>query len=279
MIENADVFQIKNNVHIAVLNSFGDVKQELTVHNKCTRTMVIGLLKHLLGKFETNKHGQIEEDNTQYLPKYFNVGYGGVNIVDGKMQYNENERDADGNLIPELVNWDNTVSYTATRLVKEFNVKERSKINAARTTIGNKNHVFPDMDSIYYHCEIPTNQLNPEFGGNKVFITELGLFSDNIPGDDSLLAYVKLSNYTTESSGNDPEVHTNTVWLNPTDTLVIHWVITIAAIGADTRFATDFVQYEDEDEADPRIVTDDVNEVYTIPNKPIQIYTENLQNQ
>lgn len=278
MVKNSDVFQIRNNVHISVVDNFGNLKNEFEVHNKCTRTMVVGLLKHLLGAFDPNKHGQIQESNVKYIPHYFSVGFGGTTVNDSVFEIDPNTpRDDEGNLVPLLSSdWNQDVSYTSTTLEKEFgdldkgtHRYERPKIKAAKTTISNREDIFPDMDGIYYYCEIGPNALNPQFNGNKVFITELGLFAGNVIGTDDLLAYVKLGNVQVDDGQGGTTLHTNTVWLSSDDTLIIHWVITIAAIGQDTRFAIPFIEDGTEENTEPTPVTQDI---LVVPNKNIEIY-------
>ena len=69
-----------------------------------------------------------------------------------------------------------------------------------------------------------------------MFITELGLFSGIVPGEKDLLTYVKLSNYT-----QNDQLKTNALLVKNDDTIVINWIISIAAIGTDARFKASYM--------------------------------------
>ena len=73
--------------------------------------------------------------------------------------------------------------------------------------------------------------LNQYYGNNAVCISELGLFASSVPGTDDLLASIKLANYEDQET---QETATNTLYVRPDDTLIVRWVITIAAIGKDS---------------------------------------------
>lgn len=204
-------FTVTNNVYVTVLNKeTKKVVKQIETHNKATRKMVCGLLKFIAGNFYNtmgSKNSNIPEDNikldniSDYIPCYIGFGNGWVDI--------EKSSQAEDKKIPIYeegfgkVTPDNYVDYTATHMKREY-AKTRSPISAISTTLGISettldNKSFPDMDSIYFQCQVEPNAINDGF--NAAYITEIGLFADNIPNTpehptDDMLAYVKLLNYT-----------------------------------------------------------------------------------
>ena len=198
-------FSITNNVYITVVNK---KKQQLVKqvekHNKATRRMVTGLLKFIEGKFDhTNgsRDSIADDDNywfdkaSDYIPLYIGIGKG---FIDKDQPYKE-----ENPLIPNIVSGaSNYVHYNSTHLEDEFPVM-RSKIRAVKSSVdasqvSNSSISIPNMDSIYFNCEIPANTIKNNL--KSEFVTEVGLFSGNQyyteenPTDD-MLAYVKLLNY------------------------------------------------------------------------------------
>jgi hypothetical protein len=238
-------FSIDNNVEITVLNKAKKrIVKTVKTHNKATRKMVEGVLKFIEGQFtETfaspNHKPQYSGDYVkQFIPCYFNVGYGGV-IIDEETGQQESE-DISEKHVPKLdPNWNELVPYTATRLLKEYSLSgsdpsnRRSKIRyqnyydgKALDTITQQNPPAGDMDSVIFVCEMSPNCINPDFQNNPVYVTELGLFAGVISKQPDLLAYVKLGNLNNNTD-------TNALYIKPADTIIVKWVITIAAIGKD----------------------------------------------
>lgn len=228
-------FSITNNVHAIVYDKKrSQIKKEIKVHNKASRNMVSGILRFLSGTFtptSCNSQPLTPDYAKPYIPCYFNVGDGGIELVDGKQSI------PDGSRIPNLVpGWDEFVDYSHKNLERELFVNpdgtasnERTRIGKVTLTLDEPNTA--DMDSIYFYCEMQPGLINQAYGNKPVCISELGLFASNLPGTPDLLASIKLSNYE------DPDTHeskTNILYVRPDDTLIVRWVITIAAIGKDS---------------------------------------------
>ena len=277
-IESTMGFAIFNNVFIEVRNEqTGKIVKTVKTHNKATRKMVQGILAYVSGwftvtdpiKYEGSDKNWQDEYNqkrpmyepevaNQFIPCYFNVGDGGVEIdpQTGLPNYGDNV------LVPPLVEgWNETVSYSSDRLVREYplvDAEGRKKIRKQSSTLIDSYGVNydtdnpPDMDSIFFDCEMSPNQINPKYQGNGAYVTELGLFASNICGTPDLLAYVKLGNYE-----EDGVTKTNALYVKPEDTIVIKWVISIAAIGKDNIVG---IPIKDED-------TYITNEVQKIPTE------------
>lgn len=228
-------FTLLNNVHITVYDTKRDIiRKEYETHNKVSRNMVTGILRYLSGTFTPTSLNDVPLNSDAakpFIPCYFNVGDGGVIIVDGKPSFKPDSR------APELEeNWNEAVDYAHTTLNREFFINgdgtssnERQRIGKITTTADETNTA--DMDSIYLYCEVPPGLLNQYYGNNAVCISELGLFASSIPGTNDLLASIKLANYTDTVTG---KLETNTLYVRPDDTLIVRWVITIAAIGKDS---------------------------------------------
>ena len=254
-------FSVINNVYIDVINKeSGVIEKHVEKHNKATRQMVVGLLRFLSGHFTATSENDkplYAQDAKRYIPCYFNVGDGGVILNDdGIPQHQE-----DNTKIPLLMDdWDYNVNYLATKLTREFNSEYRATAqkvensfsiqtsSGPRTPSSISGDVPPagDMDSLYFYCEIYPDSANSERKDYPVFITELGLFSDKVPGNSDLLAYVKLGNYY-DSENN---LQTDTLYVKPTDTIVVRWIISVAAIGTDGLLTTETV-----DENGDKIIT------------------------
>ena len=283
-IGSAQGFAIMNNVYIEVCNEKRHkIVKRFTTHNKATRKMVCGILAYLCGYFtKTQANPNImynAETANQFIPCYFNVGEGGVIHNDETGLPESNGSDV---TVPNLdPNWNETVDYNATKLVKEFYVNVESetgvddgrpKISYQKSTIiddrGNTDtEPAPDMDSIYLECIIPPNQLNPTYGGNAVYVTELGLFAGHMCGKNDLLAYVKLGNYT-----EDGVVKTNALYVKPEDTIIIKWVISIAAIGKDNILKATITDENDE------IIVSDILQIPTETNIEVEDVPDNQNN-
>lgn len=239
-------FSIANNVRVTVMDKFGNIRKEVETHNKCSRNMVIGILRYLCGHFTgTNANDNPPyETAKEYIPCYFGVGDGGVVLYEVE-EGTFIPKSKDGlPTIPELEDdWTYHVNYTDTELTREFFVvgnatsNSRTKIQDIKTSILQPPLV--DMDSIYLYCQIPPGKLNEFYTGHNVFVTELGLFSNNVCGKNDLLAKVKLTNYQDENE----DWKTDALFVRPEDTVVVRWILSIAAVGVDSRFEA---QFEDE---------------------------------
>jgi hypothetical protein len=232
-------FTILNNVHVTVYDSKRSIiRQEYETHNKASRNMITGILCFLHGYFTPtvlNDAALNAGAAKSYIPCFFNVGDGGVVIVDGKPSFKPDSR------TPELEEgWNEVVDYAHKRLVHEFFLNDdgtfsntRQRISQITDTLAEPNTA--DMDSIYFYCEMPPGSLNQYYGNNAVCVSELGLFASQNPGTDDLLASIKLGNYPNpENPDNRDSDLTNTLYVRPDDTLIVRWVITIAAIGKDS---------------------------------------------
>lgn len=266
MYEDTIGFTIKNNVHIIIYDKKrSQVKKELKVHNKASRNMVTGILRFLSGTFtptSVNQTPLTPEYAKPYIPCFFNVGDGGVIIENGEQKFEDQSR------IPVLVeDWNETVDYAHKNLIRELFVNsdgtisnERQRISQTTLTVDEPNSA--DMDSIYFYCEMQPGGVNQAYGNKPVCITELGLFASNTPGTPDLLASVKLSNYTDETT---QEEKTNTLYVRPDDTLIVRWVITIAAIGTDSRLKANVTdEYGD-------IITDTIVQIPDVGNMSVII--------
>lgn len=256
-------FAITNNVYIDVVNKkTGIVNKHIEKHNKATRQMVTGILRYLCGHFTDTTKNKNPQYNTasKYIPCYAGFGDANIALEDGIPKSSDDPR------IPIQVDdsWSEYVPYESRKLEREFFTTyskdefgndyitpsdSRLEIRDIRTTI--EESPAGDMDSIYFYIEADTNYLNRYYGEHAVYVSELGLFAGNRPGDDDMLAYVRLANYM---DGDTP--NTNVLYVKPEDTVVIRWIITVAAIGKDSILRANI-----KDEHD-NIVT---NDVLTVP--------------
>lgn len=230
-------FNIINNVYVSVVNKKRDIiVKEIETHNKASRNMVTGILRFLSGAFtqtNLNETPLYEQESKLYIPCFFNVGDGGVELdSEGNQQSLQNMP-----RIPKLTeSWNETVDYADLTLKREFFVNpdgtfsnERQRISQVTTTLLEPNTA--DMDSIYFYCEVQPGGINQMYGNKPVFVTELGMFAGASPGEKDLLASVKLSNFIDSETR---EQKTNALYVRPDDTLIIRWIITVAAIGKDS---------------------------------------------
>ena len=231
---NSMGFTILNNVEIQVIDKENkQIIKKVKTHNKATRTMVSGILRFVEGLFTStncNDTPQYSGDvSKNFIPCYFNVGDGGVILDENNLP--ESIGSDDLQRVPNLIEtWNETVDYTSKNLVREFTaIGQRTKIRKQLDTLSNTSPTG-DMDSIYFLCEIAPSRLNAQYANNAVFVTEIGLFANNIPNKNDLLAYVKLGNYYDEETS---EIKTNALYVRPRDTIVVKWVISVAAIGKD----------------------------------------------
>lgn len=265
-------FSIMNNVEIQVIDKkSGQIKKKVKTHNKATRKMVTGILHFIEGYLTaTNERSTPLYDGDfakQYIPCYFNVGDGGVIIgADNTPMPTAGHPE-----IPQILDgWSESVDYLSTGLVREFNIT-RTKIRKQDDTfLGNDEKVIDtldedytkeeyrsesgsalSMDSLYFQCEIQPGAVNDAYGGKNVYVTELGLFSNQINNTPNLLAYVKLNNY----EGEDEQLKTNALYVKPQDTIVVKWVITIAAIGKDNVLVANIKDGSD------KLIVNDITEI------------------
>ena len=233
-------FDVRSNVEITVMNKKRKIIQKvIKKHNKATRQMVTGILRFLTGQFTPSNLNLTPyyTDVEQYIPCFIGVGDGGVLFdTNGYPAYDEDTR------IPVISSsWNEIVPYSSTNLQRELFVKTvsgnkvvtgtRSRIRKIGTTL--TNDPAGDMDTLYLYCEVSPGSLNTFYNNNPVILTEIGLFSSDIPGTKDLLAYVKLGNYINEETN---EEETKALFVRPEDTVIIKWYITIAAIGEDSTF-------------------------------------------
>ena len=266
--ESSMSFAIMNNVHIEVIDKKRNViVKRVKTHNKATRKMVTGILNFVGGKLTStsiNSQQQYSKEfATQFIPCYFNVGDGGViKNSEGIPTPADEERPN----IPSLqADWTETVDYNSTSLVREFNVGNRSQIRFQSSTIydafGNETtNKSADMDSIYFSCQMQPAQFNSVYGNNALYVTELGLFAGSQPKTEDLLAYVKLGNYTDSNQ----IVQTNTLYVRPQDTIIIKWVISIAAIGKDNILSASI----DDENGEP--IVRDIVQIPTLSNIQVE---------
>ena len=89
-------FTILNNVHVTVYDSKRSIiRQEYETHNKASRNMITGILRFLHGYFTPtvlNNTALNADSAKSYIPCFFNVGDGGVVIVDGKPSFKPDSR-------------------------------------------------------------------------------------------------------------------------------------------------------------------------------------------
>lgn len=256
-------FSILNNVEIQVIDKENKkIIKTVKTHNKATRNMVTGILRFIKGLFtSTTFNDDIMYDGTVskfYIPCCFNVGDGGVILDDNGKPKSLDENDDILRKVPELdPSWTETVDYSSKNLVREFDFSgKRDKIRKQLDTLDDT--PVADMDSLYFLCEVQPGQINPKYGNERVFVTEVGLFSGEIPNKGDLLAYIKLGNYDDNGT-----TKTNALYVRPGDTIVIKWVITIAAIGKDNILKATI-----KDEQNEPIV----NDIVEIPDiAPIEI--------
>ena len=221
-------FDVINNVYIDVIDTNTNaLVKRVEKHNKATRKMIEGIIRFLCGHFTaTNLNDSpLYSDAEQYIPLYFSVGDGGV-VLD----LNGNQQGT--NRIPDLdTEWDAIVDYNSTKLVREFFVgrSARTRIRKVTTTVGQPESAG-SMDSLYFQCEIGPGKMNEQYGGNPVFVTELGLFPTSVCGSEDLLAYVKLTN---SDGGED----TDAIYVRKDDTIVVRWIISFVAVGQDSTFS------------------------------------------
>lgn len=224
-------FDVVNNVYIQVFDKTTNrVKKEVEIHNKATRKMVTGLLRFLCGHFcGTYKNDVSVYDSAKdYIPCYIGFGYGGTTPNNEPISdtVSQNNIISDENKIIRLNDdWTTTVDYASTKLVLEI-PNARSIIRKETDTFSTGQKNSGDMDGIYFYCETPPNYITRK---GSIFLTELGLFADKDSSKEDLLAYVKLGNYVDD----EDVLKTNVLYVRPVDTIIVKWVITIAAVGAD----------------------------------------------
>ena len=238
-------FNIINNVYIDVIDTRTNMRiKRVEKHNKATRRMVAGIMRYLAGQFTaTDLHDTPEYGNdvaAGFIPCYFAVGDGGVNLTDGVPTYIQgNPR------VPSLSDdWNDFVNYTTTKMEREFFTSDartqsrRTRIRKVLSTVeSNKNYGSgdTDMDNLYFACEVAPGALNRQYNNANVFITELGLFPTNDPNNADMLAYVKLTN--TDIDPDNPENDkTDVLFVRPSDTVIVRWIISIVSVGRDGTF-------------------------------------------
>ena len=270
-------FALMNNVEVTVIDKETcHIKKTFTTHNKATRSMVRGILHFVEGKFtETSlRNNPLHDDEVprNFIPCYFGFGDGGVEIKDGIPQPYDNVNTQ----YPKLEDgWTETVDYLSTHLVREFHTptpldenptgslryrlrKQEDTLDQSYDedmykTITDKSSL--SMDSLYFYCETPVSELNQEYNMHNVYVTELGLFAGQARDKNDLLAYVKLNNIKDD---NGDVIDSNVLYVTPRDTVIINWVITIAAIGKDNILTA---SHPGEDGSLEPIVVDNIKEI------------------
>lgn len=245
-------FGVTNNVEITVINSeTNEVKQNFTIHNKATRGMVTGLLRFMCGHFTaTNCNEQPQYDCAKnYIPCFIGFGDGGIlydpttGLPKTISKYN--------NTIPEIdEHWSQYVFYDTDKMSREIKVDSRSKIQKISDTYEAESTA--DMDSVYFECVAAPGSINGKRFGNTfvhdngvtTFASEIGLFASNNTDNNDLLAYIKLSNYKEDPENENESLKTNIIRVRPEDTIIIRWVITIAAIGKDSILTASTIRNE-----------------------------------
>lgn len=236
-------FNLVNNVYIDVVDKdMNRVKKHIEIHNKATRKMVTGLLRFLSGHFNGTYTNDVTlyDSAKDYIPCYIGFGYGGTTINNipldqgGQQEIDDTAQASAGVKIPKLnSDWTTEVDYASTKMVLEIPNK-RSRIRKASDTFTQGQPNVGDMDGIFFYCEASPDYLNQINEDKAIFITELGLFADSDSSKEDLLAYIKLGNYE-ETVETETETKTNVLYIRPVDTVIIRWVITIAAVGSDSR--------------------------------------------
>lgn len=238
-------FGVTNNVEITIMNSdTNEIRKNIKIHNKASRRMVTGLLRFMAGHFNaSNCNDEAQYKNAKdYIPCYIGFGDGGIVYDASGKPSMEDITDK----IPEIEeDWTQYVYYTSTKMNRELDIDARPRIKKVYNSFETK--ATADMDSLYYECVVAPGTVNGirENGvyhkneNTDIFITELGLFPTNNPKSEDILAYVKLSNYEEEIEG-ESVLKTNTLYVRPQDTIIIRWIITIAAIGTDSKLTTEF---------------------------------------
>lgn len=253
-------FALMNNVEVTVIDKeTGHIKKTFTTHNKATRNMVKGLLYFIEGYFtatdlrDTPLYGN--DVSKTFIPCYFGCGDGGVDITTNPETGWEMPEpiNIETPQYPKLLDsWTETVDYLSENLVREFTYRDeyyvtqncRKKIDKQEDTLydtlsddytkseykSEETGSSLSMDSLYFHCVIEPDVLNKKYGGVNVYVTELGLFAGKEKDKNDLLAYVKLNNIE-DDNGNI--TGSNVLYVTPRDTIIVNWVITIAAIGKD----------------------------------------------
>ncbi len=205
-------FGIINNVEISVMNKYTHViKKTVRVHNKATRNMVEGIMRFLMGHFNTtslNDKPQYSDDiEKKYIPRYIGFGNGGIVNVENIRSYYY------GSNAPVLSpSWNSYVPYNSSKLNREIFDGKKFEVNLINNTTTDDSDNKHDeseivkrseMDSMMFFVEILPDDIPRSVSSDSVksfFITEVGLYSSN---DDSgkLLAHVKLNNHIDHSSG------------------------------------------------------------------------------
>ena len=257
-------FAICNNVEISVIDTRSNIiTKHIQTHNKATRQMVSGLIRFLNGDFnKTFLQPDPQYSNTeQYIPCFLGCGDGGVVLFENSEGQIVPKSSEENIRVPVLEqNWTEYADYNAKKFLREFftGKTEGEGISGTRsqirkTTLTLEDASTADMDSTYFYCEVRPGELNMYYNNNPLFISEIGLFATPVPGTEDLLAYIKLGNYI-----EDDVVKTNTLYVRPDDTVVIRWVITIAAVGKDTMLTAN-VRDENGD-----LITTTIQEIPTI---------------
>ena len=205
-------FGIINNVEICVMNKYTHViKKTVRVHNKATRNMVEGIMRFLMGHFNTtslNDKPQYSDDiEKKYIPRYIGFGNGGIVDVENIRSYYY------GSNAPVLSpSWNSYVPYTSSKLHREIFDGKKFEVNLITDTFADtkeNNYSTPEivkrseMDSMMFFVEILPDDIPRAASSDPVksfFITEVGLYSSD-DNSGKLLAHVKLNNHIDHSSG------------------------------------------------------------------------------
>ena len=272
-------FGIMNNVYIEVVDTdTNNVRQNIEVHNKATRGMVKGILRFLSGHFTDSNYNdepRYDFDSAkQYIPCCVSFGDANIKYENGKPIPLENvtQQLVSGVApIPTLVDptWTQYVNYRADKMEREIvgdGFQIRKKITEVSSTY--LSEPTGDMDSLYFYCTVSPQSINFKRTDSGVvhdtsvsnFLTEVGLFAGYDASKNDMLAYIRHSNWEEPDGQGGTVVKTNTLFVRPQDTIVIRWIITIAAIGKDSVLYIGNIKDEHGDEIpnNVKIIPDNV---------------------
>ena len=227
-------FAIDSNVNIQIIDPNNVIRQDITIHNKATQNMVIGIMRFLRGEFCTSyrqtKDDKLlyKDDAKNYIPCFINIGTGGIKLVNTPSGPLPDYNTIDRRIAPTEDWWNsntNYVHFTDTKLFNEQTFVPRYPIGLLdlQTDAIHVSYQGGDIEQIVFATDVAPNTFNTIYGGNTdIFITELGLYSTSEPGNNDLLARVILKN-TEDNNYIIPYVRSQ-------DTIIINWIISIISL-------------------------------------------------